>query len=74
MSESKLRIFGGKDDVSFWSDKPMRRGNPNFKEKWYHIHWYNILYHPKHKSTDGSIVEEMTNINLYKCRCGKCKQ
>lgn len=28
---SKTRVFGGKDDKQFWSDKPIREGHPKFK-------------------------------------------
>jgi len=67
----ETRVFGGKDDHKFWSDKPIVRGHPKFKEKWYHIHWFNIPYDIIHKSKDGKIREIMgTN---YKCRCGKIK-
>lgn len=69
--ESKTRVFGGKDDERFWSDKPIQKGHPKYKEKWYHIHWYNVPYQPTHKSVDGMISEKM-NVTLYKCRCGKC--
>lgn len=68
-----MRTFGGKNDKQFWADKPIQKGHPNYVN-WWHIHWYNIPYHPKHKSADGSIVEVMVNIQLYKCRCGKCKR
>jgi len=30
--ESKTRVFGGKDDVSFWSDKPMQPGHPDYEQ------------------------------------------
>lgn len=69
---SKLRIFGGKEDTKFWSDKPLQKNHPK-KLKWYHIHWYNMPYNPIHKSANGLISETMHNIKLYKCRCGKCK-
>ena len=67
------RVFGGKDDDRFWSDKPIQKGHPKYKEKtkWYHIHWYNISYNPIHNSVDGSVSETM-NVILCKCRCGKC--
>ena len=69
----ETRVFGGKDDDRFWSDKPIQKGHPKYveKTKWYHIHLYNIPYHPVHKSVDRSISETM-NVTLYKCRCGKC--
>ena len=72
--EKQTRIFGGKDDTTFWSDKPMQKGHPKFKKKtkWCHIHWYNIPFNPVHKSPDGSIVEVMP-ITGYKCRCGKIR-
>lgn len=72
--ENKTRVFGGKDDSQFWSDKPIQKGHPKYKEKikWYHIHWYNIPFNPVHKSQDGSFKEVM-KVTLYKCRCGKCK-
>ncbi len=25
------RVFGGKGDLRFWSDKPIQKGHPNFK-------------------------------------------
>ena len=67
------RIFGTKDDKSFWSAKPTQEGHTNYKPKtkWYHTHWYNIPYCTVHKSVDGTISETM-NVTLYKCRCGKC--
>ena len=70
----ETRTFGGKNDDKFWSDKPIQKGHPKYKEKtnWYHIHWYNIPYQPIHKSVDGSISETM-KVTLYKCRCGKCQ-
>ncbi len=69
----ETRTFGTKDDKQFWSDKPVQKGHPNYKEKikWYHIHWYSIPYQPIHKSVCGTINETM-NVTLYRCRCGKC--
>lgn len=73
--ESKLRIFGGKDDDRFWSDKPISKNHPLYqkKVKWYHVHWYTIPYNPRHKSPDGLFEEVMKNVQLYKCRCGRLK-
>lgn len=72
----ELRTFGTSEDKSFWSDKPIQKGHPKFKEKgktkWFHVHLYNIPYKPVHKSQDGTISETM-NVTLYKCRCGKCQ-
>jgi len=72
--KTNTRNFGGVNDASFWSDKPIIKGHPKYKEKtkWYHIHWYNISYQPTHKSVCGMISERM-NVTLYKCRCGKCQ-
>jgi len=70
--ESKTRVFGGKDDTAFWSDKPISKNHPK-RVKWYHIHWYNIPYHTVYKMPDGSFIEVMKNIQFYKCRCGRLK-
>ena len=75
MIETKqtTRVFGGKEDNNFWSDKPLQYGHPNFKTKWYHVHWYNIPFNPIHFSPDRTISEEMNVIGFFKCRCGKIK-
>jgi len=39
-------------------------------KKWFHIHQYNIAYHPIHKSPDGTMGETM-KVTMYKCKCGK---
>lgn len=26
----KTRVFGGKNDVRFWNDKPIQKGHPDF--------------------------------------------
>ena len=54
---NKTRTFGGKDDVNFWADKPIQRGHPKFKEKWYHIHRYN--------RTENVDVEKRKRNNFY---------
>jgi hypothetical protein len=69
---NKTRTFGGKDDVNFWADKPVQRGHPKFKEKWYHIHRYNITKNVVMKSPCGNYTETMP-WTVKKCRCGKTK-
>ncbi len=72
----QTRKFGGKDDVVFWSDKPIQEGHPKYKKptKWYHIHWYNIPYKPNHLSPCGEFKDTIFSVTLYKCRCGKTKK
>lgn len=68
----ETRVFGGKEDKVFWSDKPLQQGHPEFKTKWYHIHWYNIpfmqLIVHKYKG-----LEDVMHVENLKCRCGKVK-
>lgn len=71
--ENKTRVFGRKDDEKFWSDKPIQKGHPKFKEKqkWYHVHIYNIPCNPTHISPCGEFRDTMKSVKLHKCRCGK---
>ncbi len=69
MNETKLRVFGGKDDKSFWADKPMSPANPNFK-----TNWIKKLF-CKHNYTRSGAVFASTGCVILTCqKCGKTKR